>query len=265
MTFPQIDPVLLHLGPVSIRWYAIAYLVGFVVGWRYCLALAKQNPNDPLPKFYDDFLTYAVIGTVLGGRIGYVLFYQFDMYAEHPLQMLQIWKGGMSFHGGLIGVVTATILFVHKNKISFWSFSDLLACAVPIGLCLGRLGNFVNGELWGRVSDVPWAMVFPSGGALPRHPSQLYEAGMEGVVLFIILFVLSQSQWVRLRSGLLSGLFLMLYGIFRFGCEFFREPDAQLGFLFAGATMGQLLCVPMVILGGGIIYYALRRDRGKFV
>jgi phosphatidylglycerol:prolipoprotein diacylglycerol transferase len=249
IAFPDFNPVAFSVGPVEIRWYALAYMAGFILGWRTCLALAGQRRTNPAPEYYDEFLTWAVIGTILGGRIGYVLFYQPDYYFAHPRDMLEVWHGGMSFHGGLIGVLTVSLLFTRLHKLSYFAFTDILACVTPIGLFFGRIANFVNDELYGRVTDVPWGVVFPRGGNLPRHPSQLYEAGLEGLVLFLILMGLSQIPAVRKRTGFLSGTFLALYAAFRFGIEFFREPDKQLGFLIGGATMGQLLCIPMFIFG----------------
>lgn len=259
LAFPSIDPVAVSLGPLAIRWYALAYLAGFVLGWRLCMRLARQNPSGPSPKDFDDFLTWAVIGTVLGGRIGYVLFYQFDFFLQNPAEILYVWRGGMSFHGGMLGVILAAILFTRRRKIPFFALSDILAVVTPIGLGLGRLANFVNGELYGRAADVPWAVVFPNGGPTPRHPSQLYEAGLEGVLLFIALLAMSQIPALRKRYGFLSGLFLMDYGMFRIVAEFFREPDEQLGFLFAGATMGQLLSVPMIVTGACFFALAFKR------
>jgi phosphatidylglycerol:prolipoprotein diacylglycerol transferase len=258
LAFPPLDPVALAVGPIEIRWYALAYLAGFVLGWRVCLWLARQNPSGPSAQDYDDFLTWAVIGTVLGGRIGYVLFYQLDYYFAHPVEIVEVWHGGMSFHGGMLGVLTAAWLYVRKRNLGFFAFTDVLACVTPIGLCLGRIANFINGELYGRVTDVPWAIVFPRGGDAPRHPSQLYEATLEGLVLFLIMLWLSQKKVLRARPGFLSGAFLTGYGIFRFGLEFFRQPDAQIGFLAGGMTMGQLLCAPMVLFG---LYLILRSDR----
>lgn len=258
LTFPDFDPVAIAAGPVVIRWYALAYLAGFLLGWRYCLHLAQQNPSGPSPQMYDDFLTWAVIGTILGGRLGYIIFYQSDYYFEHPLEMFQIWHGGMSFHGGATGVVGAAWLFTRYHKKDFFPFTDLLAVVTPIGLGLGRLANFVNGELYGRVTDVPWGMVFPRGGDQPRHPSQLYEAGLEGLVLFFIMLFFVHQKKFRARPGFLSGCFLLGYGLFRSSVEFVREPDQQLGFLYAGATMGQLLCLPMMMFG---LYLVLRSER----
>ncbi len=259
LAFPPLDPVAISIGPLAIRWYALAYLAGFIIGWRYCLYLARQNAQGPSPDRYDEFLTWAVIGTILGGRIGYILFYQPEYYLAHPMDMLRVWHGGMSFHGGLIGVLSAAWGYTRKHKISFLSFMDVVACVTPIGLGLGRVANFINGELYGRVADVAWAVVFPRGGDMPRHPSQLYEALLEGAVLFLILFLLARQKKIRVRPGFLSGAFLAGYGLFRFGIEFFREPDAQLGFLFAGATMGQLLCIPMFLFGLYLIFHSERR------
>jgi phosphatidylglycerol:prolipoprotein diacylglycerol transferase len=261
LPFPQIDPVALTLGPLTIRWYALAYLVGLVSGWRLCMAMARKDANAPSADLFDEFLTWAVLGVVLGGRIGYILFYNFGDYLAHPLEMLKVWRGGMSFHGGAVGVILAAWLFTRQKKVPFFAFTDLLACVTPIGLGLGRLANFVNGELFGRESDAPWAVVFPRGGDIPRHPSQLYEALAEGLILLIIMIALHAQPKIRARVGFLSGAFLTLYGIMRFGIEFFREPDAQLGFLFAGATMGQLLCVPMIVAGLAIIAYSCRQQK----
>ena len=257
--FPPLDPVLVHIGPLAIRWYALAYLAGFILGWKYCLRLARQNPAGPEAKYYDDFLTWAVIGTILGGRIGYILFYQFGLYLSDPLEMFAVWHGGMSFHGGLLGVLIAALLFTRRHRLSFFAFVDVLACVTPIGLGLGRLANFVNGELFGRTTDVPWAVLFPRGGSMPRHPSELYEAALEGLALLLIMAWLASTPSLRARAGFLSGSFLVGYGSFRFFVEFFREPDPQLGFLFAGATMGQLLCLPMIAFGAILIARAMRR------
>ncbi len=253
MTFPDINPVVLSIGPLSVRWYALAYLAGIIAGWRWCMAMAARDPSAPKPEFFDAFLSWAILGVILGGRLGYIFFYGSSDYLAHPLEALKVWHGGMSFHGGMLGVIIAAIVFKRKNKIPFLAFSDLLACVAPIGLGLGRLANFVNGELFGRATDVPWGVVFPQGGNVLRHPSQLYEAATEGLLLLVIMFVLSRQPKIRARRGFLSGVFLIMYGVMRFGIEFFREPDPQLGFLFAGATMGQILCVPMVIAGAIII------------
>ena len=251
LLFPRIDPVILQIGPFAIRWYAMAYIAGLVLGWRLMRRLVVLPPAVATPLQVDDFLTWATLGVVLGGRLGYVLFYQPAAFLEHPVRILEVWTGGMSFHGGMLGVTLATVWFCRRNAISLLGFADRLAVCVPGGLGLGRIANFINGELWGRVApeSVPWAMVFPYGGPLPRHPSQLYQAMLEGVVLFVLLFTLSRRQSVRARAGMLTGVFLTGYGIARIIGEFFREPDAFLGFLTFGATMGQFLSIPMVIAG----------------
>ena len=261
IAYPAIDPVLVEIGPFAIRWYALAYLAGLLLGWRYARWLAQRPPRLVPAEAVDDFLTWATLGVVLGGRCGYVLFYKPGYYLDHPLAALQLWQGGMSFHGGLLGVVLAGVVFCHRRKLVTLAFADVIFCAAPIGLFLGRLANFVNGELVGRPSDVPWAMVFPGYGPLPRHPSQLYEASLEGVALFVILFLLWRIEGVRNRPGMLTGAFLIGYGLFRIIGELFREPDAHLGFLFAGATMGQLLSIPMVLAGCWFVARAIRRSR----
>jgi phosphatidylglycerol:prolipoprotein diacylglycerol transferase len=257
--YPAIDPVVIALGPFAVRWYALAYIAGLVIGWRYCLALAKRPPQVLAAQDVDDFLVWATLGVVLGGRIGYVLFYKPGYYVEHPLEALYVWHGGMSFHGGALGVIAALIVFCRQRRINVLSFGDILVCAVPIGLFFGRLANFINGELWGRVTDVPWGMVFPSGGPLPRHPSQLYEAGLEGVTLFAVLFVLQHFTDLRRRPGFLGGVFLIGYAMARSTSELFRQPDPQLGFLILGSTMGQLLSLPLFLAGIALVVRALRR------
>ena len=260
LAFPALDPVAFELGPIVIRWYALAYLAGFVLGWRYCLHLARSNPGRPSAEDFDDFLTWAVIGVILGGRIGYVLFYNLPYYLQNPLDALMVWHGGMSFHGGLIGVIVAILLFSLRRGISPFAFGDLIAAAAPIGLFFGRIANFINGELYGRAApDVPWAVVFPRDPTqLPRHPSQLYEAALEGALLFVVLAIAVRLPAVRERPGTVAGLFFIGYGLSRIVVEFFREPDPQLGFLFAGATMGQLLSLPMVLFGLWLVARARR-------
>jgi phosphatidylglycerol:prolipoprotein diacylglycerol transferase len=260
IAFPNIDPVLIELGPFALRWYALAYIAGLILGWRYVRHLAKAPPQVASSNDVDDFLVWATIGVVLGGRMGYILFYNFDYYIDSPLRALEIWRGGMSFHGGMLGVILAMIMFCRKRHISFFGFSDLIACATPIGLFLGRIANFINAELYGRPTSVPWGVIFPNGGPLPRHPSQLYQAFMEGIVLFIVLYLLWRSEWVRMRIGILSGTFLLGYGIFRSMAELFREPDVHIGFLAFGTTMGQWLSLPMILLGAFLIFRAQRRN-----
>jgi phosphatidylglycerol:prolipoprotein diacylglycerol transferase len=251
LLFPQFDPVIVQIGPFGIRWYALAYIAGLVLGWRLLRHLVQQPPAVATVAQADDFLTWATLGVVLGGRLGYVLFYQPGVYLAHPAMILAVWEGGMSFHGGVIGVTVAILWFCRRNGIPLLGFGDRVTVCVPIGLCLGRIANFINGELWGRRAPdwLPWAMIFPNGGPIPRHPSQLYEAVLEGVVLFAVLFLLSRQEQLRARFGWLSGAFLVGYAIARTTCEFFREPDVFLGYLVGGVTMGQLLCIPMLITG----------------
>jgi phosphatidylglycerol:prolipoprotein diacylglycerol transferase len=256
IAFPQIDPIAIQIGPLAIRWYALAYIAGLVLGWRYALYLAGRSPYGIKRQDVDDFLSWATVGVVLGGRLGYVLFYKPGYYLFHPLEIFAVWQGGMSFHGGALGVIIAIIWFCRRRSIPMFAFADLVCCAVPIGLFFGRIANFINSELWGRVSDVPWAMVFPTGGPEPRHPSQLYQAGLEGIALFAVLAYLQFFTRARYRAGALSGAFLVGYGVARLIGELFRQPDAHLGFLFLGATMGQLLSLPLILAGLWLILRA---------
>jgi phosphatidylglycerol:prolipoprotein diacylglycerol transferase len=258
--FPNIDPVIVQLGPFAIRWYALAYIAGILIGWRYAIHLCKRPPIFLDPKLLDDFVLYATLGIVLGGRLGYVLFYKPDYYLTHPLEILQVWEGGMSFHGGMLGVSLAIVLFARLRGLPLLMLADMIAEIAPIGLALGRIANFINGELWGRVTDVPWGMVFPNGGPLPRHPSQLYQALLEGVVLFLVLY-LCERGGQRQKPGLVTGVFLIGYGIARSVGELFRQPDAFLGFLLGGLTMGQLLSAPMILAGLYLVYHAQTRAR----
>ena len=260
--YPQIDPVLIAIGPIAIRWYALAYIGSLLLAWRILRRLVRLDPPVATQLQVDDFLTWATLGVVIGGRLGYVLFYRPGDYLADPLSALMVWKGGMSFHGGALGVMVAIIVYCRRYGIPVVGFADRLVVVAPIGLFLGRLANFINGELWGRVADVPWAMVFPGAGPLPRHPSQLYQAGMEGLVLGLVLAVLCARRGVRARFGVLSGVFLIGYGVARGVGELFRQPDAFLGFLFAGATMGQLLSIPMVL--GGLALILTSRPRPGF-
>ena len=251
LMFPGFDPVLVQIGPIAIRWYALAYIVSLLLAWRLVRRLAQLRPVVATPEQVDDFLTWATLGVVLGGRLGYVLFYQPAHFLAEPLQIFAVWTGGMSFHGGALGVIFAIVLFCWRQGIPMLGFGDRIAVAVPIGLGLGRVANFINGELWGRPAspDLPWAMIFPNGGPVPRHPSQIYQALMEGLLLFVLLFTLSRREAVRARFGLLGGVFLCGYAVARIVGELFRQPDPFLGFLFAGATMGQLLSAPMFLAG----------------
>lgn len=263
MKYPVIDPVAFSVGPLPVRWYALAYLAGLLIGWAYALHIVKLDRNaGPVKKIHiDDFFPWAIAGVILGGRIGYILFYQFHMYVSDPAAMFRVWEGGMSFHGGAMGVIIAMMLFAWRRGIPVLRLTDIICACVPIGLFFGRIANFINGELFGRVTDSPLGMVFPHGGDLPRHPSQLYEAGMEGLVLFIVLAVLVHIRSLRERAGLVSGVFLAGYAIARVFIEFFREPDGQIGFLFGGATMGQLLSIPMFLGGAFLIVFSFMRNR----
>ena len=251
--FPDIDPVAVQIGPLAIRWYSLAYIAGILLGWRYMRHLSRRWESPVSAEHLGDFILWAIFGIILGGRLGYVLFYNLDHYLAEPLQILVIWRGGMSFHGGLLGVIGVTWLFARRRSIPILALSDLIACAAPIGLLLGRIANFVNGELYGRVTDVPWAMVFPAGGPAPRHPSQIYEALLEGLALFTVLAILAQLPRVYRSPGLLTGVFFAGYGLARFIVEFVREPDPQLGFILAFLTMGQVLSVPLVLFGGYLV------------
>ena len=258
LLFPGFDPVAIQLGPFAIRWYALAYITSLVIGWQIVRRLVRLRPVVATQEQVDDFLTWATLGVVLGGRLGYVLFYQPGYYLAHPLAALEVWQGGMSFHGGALGVIVALCLFTWKNGLSLFGFSDRVCVVVPLGLGLGRVANFINGELWGREApaSLPWAMVFPEAGPFPRHPSQLYEALLEGVLLLSVMAVLCARPAIRARFGVLAGTFLVGYGIARVIAEHFRQPDAFLGFLYDGLTMGQILSIPMILAGLAVIYLA---------
>jgi phosphatidylglycerol:prolipoprotein diacylglycerol transferase len=266
IAFPVFDPIAIAIGPIAIRWYALGYIGGIVLGWIYARVLIKNERlwggSAPIPPLaMDDFILWVTVGIILGGRTGYVLFYNLPFFIQHPLEILELWKGGMSFHGGFLGCVAAVILFCRKRNLPILSLGDITCGVAPIGIFLVRLTNFINSELWGRPADssVPWAMVFPNGGPLPRHPSQLYEAGMEGIVLFIVLAAMIRMGALK-RPGLILGSFIALYGVARIIGELFREPDPQLGFLWGGLTMGMLLSAPMILAGAIIIVLACRRQ-----
>ena len=247
MNLAQIDPVALSIGSLQLRWYGLMYLAGFGLGWALGRWRASRPGSGWTAPDVDDLLTCVMIGIILGGRIGYVLFYDLPVYISDPMEVLRIWNGGMSFHGGLLGVLGAFWYFARSRGRSFLEVSDFIAPLVPQGLFFGRLGNFINGELWGKVSDVPWAIVFPGAGPNPRHPSQLYEAALEGLLLFFMVWIFSSKPR---KTGAVSGLFALGYGVFRFAVEFVRMPDVQLGYLaFGWLTMGQLLCVPLILAG----------------
>ncbi|WP_310622094.1 prolipoprotein diacylglyceryl transferase [Flexibacterium corallicola] len=264
LPFPSIDPVLLELGPLQIRWYALAYIAGILLAWYYMKRLTRLAPfakGAPVPsaKDIDDFVTWAALGIVLGGRLGYVLFYNLPYYLQNPSEILAVWHGGMSFHGGLLGLSLAIILYARSRKLSTLGFFDLIACVAPIGLFFGRLANFINSELWGRVTDVPWAFVFPTGGPLPRHPSQLYEAALEGILLFFVMRVLVYKYKFLQKPGAAAGAFAIGYGLSRIFVEFFRVPDAQIGYFAGFITMGMVLSLPMVLAGAGLVFWAFNK------
>ncbi len=262
--FPEFDPVALDLGFLVIRWYALAFIGGLLAGWWYIVWLLRRPPETMTAQQAGDFFSWAIVGVILGGRLGFVGFYQPAYFMENPVEILAVWNGGMSFHGGLLGVVAAIILYGIRHNVNPLTLSDLVGAATPIGLFLGRLANFINGELYGRTTDVPWAFVFPGGGDVGRHPSQLYEAALEGLVLFVILLVLARFTGARFRPGLLTGVFLLGYGAARTFVEFFRQPDSYVGeggFLFWDITMGQLLSTPIAVAGVVFIVYAVTHDR----
>lgn len=257
LTHPQIDPVAIAVGPIQVHWYGLMYLLGFAAFWLLGKSRARRDDYAMRPELVSDFLVYGALGVILGGRIGYMLFYGFSGLIQDPLSLFRVWEGGMSFHGGLIGVGIAMWLYARKLKTSFWNIADWVAPMVPLGLMFGRIGNFINAELWGRPTDVPWGMVFPQVDALARHPSQLYEAALEGLVLFVIVWAYSSKPR---PPAAVTGLFVAGYGFFRFIVEFFREPDSHLGFVFAGwMSRGQELSLPMIIIGIGLMVWGYRR------
>lgn len=254
--FPEINPVIVSIGPVSVHWYGLAYVAGILIGWLYARRLVgddrlwRHGQSRPNAADLDDFLIWAAAGIVIGGRLGYVLFYDLGRVIADPLRAIEIWNGGMSFHGGLIGTTFAMVLFAMRRGLPVWTLFDIIAAVAPIGLFFGRIANFINGELWGRMSDVPWAMVFPTGGPFPRHPTQLYEAALEGVVLFLALRVMTHRGDAFRRPGLVAGAFVAGYALARIAVEFFREPDAHIGYLAGGwLTMGMVLSLPMLAVG----------------
>ena len=265
MPFPHFDPVLIHLGPLAIRWYALAYIAGILLGWRYGVMLVKDARIWPpiAPPItvaqIDDLILWLTLGVIVGGRLGFVLFYGQGEYIAHPLRIFMVWQGGMSFHGGMIGVIVAIIAFALVNHVGMLRLGDLVAPCVPFGLFFGRIANFINGELWGRPTTLPWGIIFPNApDALPRHPSQLYEAGLEGLVLFAILRIATHRlRWLP-KEGAAIGLFLLFYGLFRIALENVRQPDAGLDHLPLGLTMGIILSTPMVLAGGWLIWRSRR-------
>lgn len=255
LPFLNIDPIIFQVGPIAVRWYSLAYIAGLVLGCMYIRRLAVRTTHVLTADDAMDFMTWATLGVILGGRMGYILFYKFAFYLDNPVQILYVWQGGMSFHGGFLGVVLAGILFTRRRKIPALKFADLVACAAPIGLFFGRIANFINSELYGRVTDVPWAMVFPTGGPDPRHPSQLYEAMLEGLMLFVVVNLFWRTEFAKSKPGATMGIFILGYAAARSFVELFRQPDDHIGFLLLGSTMGQWLSVPMVLVG---IYFIIK-------
>lgn len=261
--FPNIDPVIFSLGPLAVRWYSMGYIVGIMFVWWY-VRRTTGKANAPMTQQHiDDFITWAMLAIIIGGRLGYVLFYNFSAYLHHPGRILRVWDGGMSFHGGLIAVVLTIVWFVHKNKLELFRVGDLLAVVSPVGIGIVRVANFINGELWGRPTDVPWAMVFPGDKlGFTRHPSQLYEALGEGLLLFVLLhFLYTKTKLAKEAPGVIAGMFFVGYGTVRFLVEFVREPDAHLGLMDIGLSRGQLLTIPMFIFAGWLIYRGLQAKR----
>lgn len=254
LQYPPLNPVAIQLGPLKVHWYGLMYGLGFILTYFIVKGQVRRRGIGLTDNDLADFIMYLIMGVIFGGRIGYILFYNLKDYLMHPLEIVAVWHGGMSFHGGLMGTVLAGWLFCRKKHLNFLEMADITIVAVPLGLGLGRLGNFINGELWGRPTDVPWAMIFPSDpSGLPRHPSQLYEFGLEGLFLFGLLYLISRF---RPRGGTLLGVFLMGYGCIRFGLEFLRNPDPQLGYVIGTLSMGQILSIPMVLAGFVLVIWA---------
>ena len=264
MKLPILDPIIFQIGPLAIRWYSLAYVAGIILAWLLIKYFNKQNKVFDEKKVSDDFFMYGILSIILGGRLGYIIFYGLPFYLKHPIDIFKIWEGGMSFHGGLIGVILGSYLLCKKHKINFFSFTDLLVIAIPIGLFFGRIANFINLELYGRITTSKIGIVFPNAGNTPRHPSQLYEAALEGLLLFIILFSLAKFTKIKNYKGCLSGIFLIGYGISRFTVEFFREPDIQIGYIMKYFTLGQLLTIPLIITGTILIFCSLNKKYKTF-
>jgi phosphatidylglycerol---prolipoprotein diacylglyceryl transferase len=266
MIVHNFDPVLIDLGFLQIRWYSISYILGIILGWMYAIKIIKQvlkNEHGHQPiriSDFDDCIIYLVIGIVVGGRAGYVIFYNLDYYIQNYFDIFKIWEGGMSFHGGLIGVIAGIFLFSKKTKVNFFKFSDIICCVAPIGIFLGRISNFINGELYGKISTLPWAVIFPSGGNLARHPSQIYEALLEGLILFVIINFLAIKKKLLLQTSFISGVFLISYSILRIFSEFFREPDVHLGYFFNYFSLGTLLSLATLLAGLIIIFFIKRNE-----
>jgi len=269
MFIHNFDPVLIDLGFFQIRWYSIAYILGILIGWIYANRIIKSTSNNRYnfkqvtTEQFDDLIIYLIIGIILGGRLGYVIFYNLDYYSQNLLEIFIIWQGGMSFHGGLLGVIVSTFIFSKKKQINFFKFSDIISCVAPFGILLGRIANFINGELYGKITTLSWGVIFPNGGNLPRHPSQLYEAALEGIFLFLIINYLALKKKFLYRTGYISGIFLILYSILRIFSEIFREPDIHLGLLFNYFSMGTLLSLITIIFGLSIILFIKKNERNN--
>lgn len=252
LSFPEIDPIIVSLGPLHVRWYGLMYVIGFIASYTLVRKQIRDFPYKPLEAHFENLNMVLILSVIIGGRLGYVIFYNFSYYIKHPLEIAATWNGGMSFHGACIALLIGGWIFCKKQKIDFWKSADIYVATVPIGLGLGRVGNFINGELYGRVTDSPLGMVFPGGGPLPRHPSQLYEAFLEGIVLFTILWTVKNRPWkgqTLWPHGSICALFLICYGILRIIVENFRQPDLQMGFIYSSLTMGQLLSGAMIAAG----------------
>tara|TARA_B100001996_G_C18631439_1_gene581910 strand:+ start:386 stop:1189 length:804 start_codon:yes stop_codon:yes gene_type:complete len=267
MIVHNFDPVLIDLGFFQIRWYSLAYIFGIIIGWKYAIKIIKLSSNNNYSKIdeeqFNDLIIYIVFGIILGGRIGYVIFYNLEYYVQNFFDIFKLWKGGMSFHGGLLGVIISIFLFSNNKKIKFFKFSDIICCVSPIGIFFGRIANYINGELYGKASSIPWAVIFPYGGNIPRHPSQIYEALLEGLLLFILLNYLALKKKLLFKTGFISGLFLILYSIFRIFSEFFREPDANLGYFLNYFTMGTILSFITFVAGLFIIINIKKNEQNN--
>jgi len=268
MIVHNFDPVLIDLGLFQIRWYSIAYIVGIILGWIYSNKIIKEmtkkyNFTLISTEVFDNLIIYLILGIILGGRLGYVVFYNFDYYSQNLYEILKLWEGGMSFHGGLLGVIIATVIFSKVNKINFLNFTDIIACAAPIGLCLGRVANFINGELFGKISTLPWAVIFPNEGSVSRHPSQIYEAILEGIILFILINFFALKKQLLLKTGYISGLFLIFYSVARIIGENFREPDIHLGYFFNYFSMGAILSFATFLAGCFIIFLIRNNEQNN--
>ena len=260
MIVHNFDPVLIDFGFLQIRWYSISYILGILLGWAYASKLIRKTAKDKYSvdnitkTQLDDLIIYLILGIIIGGRLGYIILYNFQYYSQNIIEIFKIWEGGMSFHGGLLGVVISILVFSKKNKLNFFKFSDIVSCVAPIGIFLGRIANFINGELYGKISNLPWAVIFPNGGSVSRHPSQIYEALLEGVLLFILINFLALKKNLLIKTGYISGLFLILYSILRIFSEIFREPDSHIGYIFNYFSLGILLSLLTLIIGFVIIF-----------